>query len=55
MNVYLVSLIHTPALFASMAVAITTTYIPLYSKIRVDKGPKRGGLVNQQGHQYSAS
>ena len=39
-DAYLVSLTIPQTLFASIAAAIGTTYIPLYSRIRVEEGPE---------------
>ena len=41
-DAYLVSLTIPQMLFASIATAIVTTYIPLYSKIRVEQGSQEG-------------
>ena len=41
-DAYLVSLTIPQTLFASIAAAIVTTYIPLYSGISVNEGPKEG-------------
>src|SRR5690554_2060025 len=41
-DAYLVSLTIPQTLFASIAAAIATTYIPLYSSIRINEGPKEG-------------
>ena len=41
-DAYLISLIIPQSLFASIAAAIATTYIPLYSDIRINSGPKEG-------------
>lgn len=38
-DAYLISLTIPQTLFSSIAAAITTTFIPLYSRIRVDGGP----------------
>ncbi len=41
-DAYLISLTIPRMLFASIAAAIATTYIPVYSKIRVEQGQKEG-------------
>ncbi|MDI3312177.1 MAG: lipid II flippase MurJ, partial [Thermoanaerobacterium sp.] len=41
-DAYLVALTIPQTLFLSIASAIGTTYIPLYSRIRVEQGPEEG-------------
>ncbi|NLO89845.1 MAG: murein biosynthesis integral membrane protein MurJ [Clostridia bacterium] len=47
-DAYLVSLTIPQVLFASIAAALATAYIPVYSKIKHDKGPEKGVIFTNK-------